>query len=368
MGRTPSRDAELLAAWLRGHPEVEVICRDRAGAYAEGARSGAPQPQQVADAWHLLRNLAEAVEKTVAAHHACIRKAFTTTPAVTEPATPRGTAESPPEGVPFLPPDGTRDVLGRPRRLVARTTERYTTVQQLLSEGESLAAIGRQLRLAHSTVRRFARAQSLDELLVKATNRASILDEHKPYSNAGARAATTSRSYIAKCAHAASPETHSASAATSAPSTRRTVPSRRTRPPPLPSRDQPRNPGRVVRWIMANPEHLTETDAAELKETGPPAPLDATARHVRDFADRMRDLRGEDLPSWMDRVLADDLPALHSLVNGVKRDLDAVTAALSTPWSSGQVEGQVTSIKLLKRMGYGRASLDLLRRRILLGP
>ncbi|MFF4963105.1 hypothetical protein [Streptomyces sp. NPDC001222] len=77
------------------------------------------------------------------------------------------------EGVPFVPPDATRDVLGHPRRLVACTAERYTAVQQLLSEGKSLAAIGRQLRLYHSTVRRFARAQSLDELLAKATNRAS---------------------------------------------------------------------------------------------------------------------------------------------------------------------------------------------------
>ncbi|MET7980242.1 hypothetical protein ABZW44_46225 [Streptomyces mirabilis] len=70
----------------------------------------------------------------------------------------------------------------------------------------------------------------------------------------------------------------------------------------------------------------------------------------------MHDLRGNDLPAWMDRVLTDDLPALHSLVSGMKRDLDAVTVGLSTSWSSGQVEGHVTRAKLLKRMGYGRAS------------
>lgn len=68
------------------------------------------------------------------------------------------------------------------------------------------------------------------------------------------------------------------------------------------------------------------------------------------------------------RVLADDLPALHSLVSGLRRDFDAVTAGLSMPWSSGQVEGHVTRVKLIKRMAYGRANLDLLRQRVLLGP
>jgi hypothetical protein len=367
----PGRDAEPLAAWLRGHPEIEVICRDRAGAYAEGARSGAPQARQVADVWHLLRNLAEAVEKTVGAHHQCIRKAFTTPPAVPESAmAPRGTAEPPPEGASFVPPDGTRDVLGHPRRLVARTTERYTVVQQLLSEGKSLAAIGRQLRLDHSTVRRFARVQSIDEMLVKATNRTSILDEHKPYLHRRwcegchdilqlnrelrARGFTGDIQCVRRYFR---------------PFKRPHSPKPKNPPAPAPELRPAPKPRRVVRWIMTNPGNLAEADAAELKEIRAACPhLDATARHVRDFADMVRDLRGEELPAWMDRVLADDLPALHSLVNGMKRDLDAVTAGLSTPWSSGQVEGHVTRAKLLKRMGFGRANLDLLRRRILHSP
>ncbi|AWZ10115.1 MULTISPECIES: transposase [unclassified Streptomyces] len=59
------------------------------------------------------------------------------------------------------------------------------------------------------------------------------------------------------------------------------------------------------------------------------------------------------------------MPALHSLVNGLRRDQDAVIAGLSSPWSSGQVEGQNTRVKFIKRAGYGRANFDLLRKRIL---
>ncbi|MGW8889242.1 transposase [Streptomyces sp. NPDC055749] len=80
------------------------------------------------------------------------------------------------------------------------------------------------------------------------------------------------------------------------------------------------------------------------------------------------DLRSDLLPTWMDSVLADDLPALHTLVNGLRRDYAAVAAALSPSWSSGQVEGHVTRAKLLKRMGFGRANLDLLGRRVLHSP
>jgi transposase len=67
----------------------------------------------------------------------------------------------------------------------------------------------------------------------------------------------------------------------------------------------------------------------------------------------------------MRSVEADDVPALHSFLTGIKRDQDAVVAGLTLPWSSGAVEGAVTRIKLLKRIGYGRAKLALLRKRVL---
>ena len=128
------RQAGSLADWLSAHPGARVICRDRAGAYAEAARAGAPQAIQVAGRWHLWHNLSEHAEKTVVAHRGCLKE-----------AAPQAGAAS---AGPAPPPDGLRDVCGRERRLVARTRERHAAVHQLLSAGQSLSAISRTLGLA----------------------------------------------------------------------------------------------------------------------------------------------------------------------------------------------------------------------------
>ncbi|MFE0422080.1 transposase [Streptomyces sp. NPDC058953] len=76
-------------------------------------------------------------------------------------------------------------------------------------------------------------------------------------------------------------------------------------------------------------------------------------------------LQGDQLPQWTKSVRADDLPSLHALVNGLERDLAAVTAGLTLAWSSGVVEGHVNRFKMIKHQMYGRAGFDLLRKRVL---
>ncbi len=77
-------------------------------------------------------------------------------------------------------------------------------------------------------------------------------------------------------------------------------------------------------------------------------------------------LQGERLPEWIAAVRADDLPSLHAFISGLERDLAAVTAGLTLPWSSGVVEGHVNRIKMIKRQMYGGAGFKLLRKRVLL--
>lgn len=97
-----------------------------------------------------------------------------------------------------------------------------------------------------------------------------------------------------------------------------------------------------------------------------PLGLDALTRHVRAFAQMLTQLQGGRLREWMAAVRTDDLPSMHTFVNGLERDLDAVIAGLTLPWNSGIVEGHVNRIKMIKRQMYGRSRLLLLRKRVLL--
>ncbi|MEC3975869.1 ISL3 family transposase [Amycolatopsis sp. H20-H5] len=302
------REAATLAAWLVSHPGVEIICRDRAGAYAEGARLGAPEAIQVADRYHLWANLGQAVEKTVVAHHGCLRQS--------EPV-PDGGDDSASSAVSeMLPvePDGVLDVCGRERPLVVRTRQRYSDVQSLLAQGYSLGAIGRELTLDPSTVRRFARATSVEELLVKAVNRTSKLDRYKPYLN---------QRWNEGCTEAARLHTELQALGWrgSVQAVRRYVhPFRATLTAP-PSAPPPPKPRQVVRWMMTKPDNLDAEDALRLREILARCPeLNATAEYVREFATMMCKLRGDLLENWMCSIETSDLPALRSLVIGLRRD------------------------------------------------
>ncbi|MFJ8856512.1 transposase [Streptomyces sp. NPDC102437] len=123
----------------------------------------------------------------------------------------------------------------------------------------------------------------------------------------------------------------------------------------------------VASWILTHPDALPEKERLKLKSVLAGCPeLDALAEHVRSFGQMLTQLRGERLPEWIAAVRADDLPILHTFANGLERDLAAVTAGLSLPWSSGIVEDHVNRIKMIKRQIYGRAGFKLLRKRVLL--
>jgi transposase len=362
----PDREAATWEAWLKAHPGAEVICRDRAGAYAEGATAGAPAAIQVADRWHLWHNLGEYAEKTVVAHRGCLAPAVEAA-AGQGPDAPCG--RQPPQDGPgiALPPgpDGLRDVCGRERALVSRTLERHAAVHDLLQAGHTQREAARVLGLDPGTVSRFARAPAPAALLVRATGRDSKLDPFKAYINQRWNQGITDAAVL-----------HAELAATqgwtgSVQAIRRYVRQFRTAGGQLaPAAPPPPKTRQVTRWLLSRPGRLHADDQAQLAAVRASCPhLDALAGHIATFAGMMTHRQGLlALEDWLTRVEADDQPQLHSFANGIRRDQQAVTAGLALPYSSAAMEGNVNKIKMIKRQMYGRASFPLLRKRVILHP
>ena len=345
----PGREAETFAVWLRAHPGTAVICRDRAGAYAQGARRGAPGAVQVADRWHLWHNLAGHVDKEVSRHRGCL----------SEPEPPPPGGPGPAADLAQAAAAAAAAKMGN-SRLVTRTRQRYEAIAARRAEGASIGSIARELGLSKATVRRFCRASSAGELLAKARDRPSILDDYKPYLHQRWNQAATSIGQL-----------HAEITAMGYRGSYRTVrdylaPFRAAgaAPPPRPAVPKTHD---ITGWILRHPDSLDATEQDKLSQIRARCPhLDALASHVAEFATILTTQHGERLDAWIAAADASDLPALHSFTTGLKADHDAVLAGLTLPYSSGTVEGNVNRIKMIKRQMYGRASFTLLRKRVLL--
>lgn len=138
----PDREAASLAAWLAKWPGIEVVCRDRAPFFAEGATAGAPQAVQVADRWHLWHNLSEAAERSVSQHRRCLRFLV--------PTAPQAEAEPAPAA------ESVASSWMTSSRFADRTRARYATIHALIEAGHSRRSIQRQLGMTYRTVQRFA--------------------------------------------------------------------------------------------------------------------------------------------------------------------------------------------------------------------
>ncbi|WP_329262574.1 ISL3 family transposase [Actinoallomurus sp. NBC_01490] len=342
------RSAESLAAWLQDHPGIEVVCRDRAGRYAEGTTRGAPDAIQVADRWHMWRNLGEAVERTVTKHRHHLRELPQTT-TQTDPAPPSD-------------PQPDSDPKPREGRLAERTRQRHTAIHDLLAQGRQIRQIARELGLGRNTVRRFARATSPEELLVNngTGQRPQALDEFADYLQRRWKEGCTNAEQLHR-------ELRAQGYRGARTTVRQYVRPWRSNAVPLKPPPTPPTVRQVTGWILRHPDNLQPDERHQLETLTAASPAPASVReHVRGFAHMMLHLHGDQLERWMSAVESSDLPELRSFVTGLRRDLDAARAGLTLPYSSGKVEGHVNRIKMIKRQMYGRANPDLLRKRILL--
>src|SRR5262247_637561 len=171
----PERTAETLAQWLREHPGVQVIARDRSSTYAEGARQGAPNATQVADRFHLLQNLAEALEPVFTTHDRALQAVNATMCQQPVPL-PDGTV-----AVAVPPPPTPPAEEARAAQRAARRQARYDEAWTLHRQGWSTAAIAAQVGCSRRTIERSLRLPTWPERQHRRHYGRSVINPYKDY-------------------------------------------------------------------------------------------------------------------------------------------------------------------------------------------
>jgi len=370
----PDRSAASLEAWLQAHPGAEIICRDRGGAYADGARQGAPDAVQVADRWHLFANLGDMLERLLARHHAAlgqVRLAPVASPASAAAITPEPGGHTP-AACPPAPQPPTRAARERERR-DARREARYAEIHALHRQGLGIRAVARHLGINKRTVQKYLAAPRCPHPGPR-PNRRPAIALYLPYLrerwDAGERRVDPLWAEIrARGFPGAAPRVREALAPwrREERAVRQTATGMAAPPPPPRPVGKRCVPRQVAAWLVRPPEDLKAAQQTYLDALVALCPaLDAVRALARRFARLLRERDATGLEAWLLAAESCDEAEVREFAAGIRRDQAAVQAALDHAWSSGQVEGQVNRLKLVKRQAYGRAGFPLLRRRYLL--
>ncbi|BDA83955.1 transposase [Aureimonas sp. SA4125] len=331
----PDREIATVTAWLTNHPTIPVVSRDRGGGYREAAARALPNATQVADRWHLMENASanflDAVAKSMKPIRAVLRAS------VVDPKLLTSAERLQYEG--YL-----------------RREETNATVAELASTGTSIKEIVRRTGRSRKLVRLIVRGERTDVFRA----RQGSLDPHLPFLDA---------QWEAGCRNGA--ELWRRLRALGFGGSTRVVcewTTRRRRSDRMTTAElrKPPSARTIARLMTLKRDHLTKAETLTIAVIEKGAPALAEARALIDrFQSIVRRKAEADLDPW----LRDAEPRLiTSFVRGIRKDLAAVRAAITEPWSSGQTEGHVNRLKLVKRQMYGRAKIDLLEARLLGAP
>lgn len=354
----PGRDGKAVADWLRANPQVPVITRDRWTAYASAATDAAPQATQVADRWHLLKNLREAVEGVIARFGPQLRAAaasLTGSPVPPRDPTPTSPARAP-------EPLSTEQFKRQARR------DRRQRVRDLHAEGLPLRAIARQMRMSRETVRAILRGPDRPHGRLGRRGPTSV-DEYRAEVEAwvaagGTNTAELHRQLRAKGCRARYDAVRRFAnrllGSSGQPGRRSPV-----TPRPTPAVEVPSARQLSFQFLRRQPLAAGEEPPFLNRVRGHLPGLDAALEVAAEFAGMIRRTAATPLADWVAKATASGVPELARFATGLRADEAAVIAALTTRWSNGPVEGQVGRLKAIKRQMFGRANLDLLAARVL---
>lgn len=353
VGLLPDRSADSFAAWLTAHPGVEVITRDRSEIYAEGARRGAPQAVQVADRWHLFKNVGDALERVLHQQRAALAEAAKES--VEAANDRRGPTEEIAARREPTPAQTARP--GLPRQTW------YDEIHRLHREGVSQHVISARMGLSRVTIRKYLRAPTCPTRAPRRTKIGTLtgFDTHlRTRWEAGCRDAVVLWQELRAQGFRGTYRTvqrHVAGWRTieDVPTAIRAAMSAQAPSP------------RQARWWLTLPsERLSASQRRFVEVLVRNSDRVRSAQRLAVTFDRV--LRGHNaaaLDAWVIEAEASEVAEFRAFAETLRHDVQAVRGAITSPWSNGQTEGQVNKIKMLKRQMYGRASVDLLRQRLL---
>jgi transposase len=367
----PDRSVETVSRWFEQRPSVEIVSRDRSSEYAAGISKGAPQALQVADLWHIGKNLAEGVSTLLARCRAEIRRGL------------QGQARPEHEDVFPIQEEERRPARSSSVELAhsarhAQKQDRYEQVIELHHQGMKAPDIAHRVGIGERTIYRWLAHGSFPEAR-RRRRRPSLIDPYERYvisrwqqgchNGSQLYRELTAKGYKgsprAMYSYLAILPTPQSLLSKSLPLPQLEQKSALSSPAPLENFSARRSTWLFVR----HPDELDEMQQAELALIRQASPSAETAYCLAQaFMQMIRKHTGQQLDTWLNEVEASHLPELKSFAKGIQQDKAAVLAGLTLPWSNGPVEGHVNRLKLIKRSMYGRAKLPLLRQRVLQSP
>ena len=350
----PDREPETLIAWLQGHPGIEIISRDRGQEYIDGITRGAPHAIQVADRFHLLSNLLDVMERV-----------FKRSPNEIRQAEKQCVRTEETEGTQTAPEIFGESPTGEIVQPQTYTQARFAAVKALQQQGLKRRQIARQLGIDRRTVGKYFQ---LDEP-PKRSKQMSYPSKASPYLDYLQQRLDEGCYDLKMLLNEIQERGYSGSYSSlwRAVHGRLGVGKLRKSAPPV--RKAITFSPRQAAWICIRPEtELKEVQQRFRATISAGSPEIAKAIQLaQDFRVMIEQKQSQNLDAWLTQSEKGDVAEFKRFAESLRSDYAAVKAALTHSWSNGQTEGQVNRLKLIKRQMYGRASFNLLRKRML-GP
>ncbi len=346
----PDRSADTFAYWLSEHPGVEVVSRDRGGEYAEAARRAAPHAVQVADRFHLLKNLRDVVLRVFKQHTEVL--GLVSTPALH-----------------FQRLTNLRlDRQAAKERAREQAHKLFHSIHALSKEGMKNAQISRTLGIHRHTVEKYLAFKAPPQRR-HFTKKVSAIAPYEDYILKRWKEGCHNRTQI----HREISEQGYPGAYQNVVRITRYLKEQERLGKPMPDRPPGICASHAAGILTKRPENRSEAEIRTLRrlkaihwvtERGC-ALFEEFAGLLRGKKRRSEEQARSRLEEWTERAKASGIAELEAFAVKLLQDTEAVVAAMVLPYSQGQTEGRVNKLKFVKRSMYGRGSFELLRQRVL---